>query len=1146
MEITTKSGSKKRKILSSTKKHFIFSLIGLTVLSAVFLCQSWITSVNAVKKHALSTSNAAAISLSKDNIKLLQAVPADENTAAYKAIKANLIGLAKSNNEIRFVYLYTQRDGKIYFMADSEPTNSKDYSPPGQLFGEAAKVDFMPFKDGNTRITSSVTDRWGNWISVLVPIKDSQTNAVIAVLGIDYPVHTWYSPAVIDVLQTAAIVLAAYLLIIAFYSLMIKNSKLKEDHEKLRAAHDEAINNEKKALESKNEIEQQSDMQKTLLDISADFAVVDFDNIFPVINQSLERVGKAVNADRVYTFRYDFATQTCRNTFEWCAPGIEPQIDNLQNVLLSSLNDWPDIHKEGKSVIVTDVFALPKSDHIREILAPQGIKSLLAVPMILGTECFGFAGLDYVKEPHTFSEKEQQLLEQCSNMLISTFTRIKLDKDLSDSEEKYRNIFEFSPIGVFNFDTQGLIVTCNDYFVDIIGSSREALIGLELFKLPDLKIVECIKGALQGNITEYRDNYHSVTAKKVTPIRAKFSPILSQSGEIAGGTGIIEDVTERKKVQDELRLKSMVLEQLEEHITITDLSGVITYVNQAQVYEMKLPKDEIVGRTTLVYGEDTERGAAQIEILENTLQNGSWLGEVINFSADGSESIMLCRTQKICDENGNAIALAGIATNMTDRRKMERDIYKEKEQFRTTLLSVGDGVVSTDASGNLVVINRVAEELTGWTQEEAFGKPLEEVFNIVNEVTGKRCENPVHRVLKAGNIVELTNHTILISKDGTERFIEDSAAPIKDEHGNINGVVLVFRDFSDKKQKQLEIEFLSYHDQLTGLYNRRYYEAEVIKFDNELYYPLTLIMCDVNGLKLTNDAFGHSTGDLLLQKIANILKRECREQDIVARIGGDEFVLLLPKTDAENATIVIRRINEAIVNEQIENLILSVAVGFATKEDSSSTMSEIFTKAEDAMYRHKLSENSTMKSKTVDLIMKSLFERNKSELQHSKRVGALCESIAKAMNFSPVDTNQIRIAGLMHDIGKIGISEEVLNKPGKLGPGEWSEVDRHSEIGYRILVSVLEFSKVADAILEHHERLDGTGYPRGLNGQEISQHARIIAIADAYDAMVSDRPYKITLSKDEAIEEIKIFAGSQFDPEIAKVFVEKVLNEKWS
>jgi len=1145
MENTTKSGGKKRKILSSPKKLFLLALIVLTVFSAVLLCQSWITSIAAIEKHALSTASASASSLSIDTIKLLRAVPEDENTAAYKSIKNNLISLAKNDNEIRFVYLYTQRDGKIYFMADSEPAASKDYSPPGQLFGEAAKEDFMPFKDGKTRITSSLTDRWGKWVSVLVPLKDSQTNAVIAVLGIDYPVHTWYSPAVIDFLQTAAIILAAFLLTIAFYSLMIKNSKLKEDHEQLRKANEEAINNEQKALDAKNEIEQQSDMQKTLLDISADFAGVDFDNISPVINRSLERVGKAVNADRVYIFKYDFAAQTCRNTFEWCAPGIEPQIDNLQNVPFSDMNDWPEIHRQGKSVIIPDVLALPKGDHIRDILEPQGIKSLLAVPMMLGTDCFGFAGLEFVNEYHTFSENEQRLLEQCSNMLISTFTRIKLDKDLSDSEEKYRNIFEFSPIGVFNFDTQGLIIACNDYFVDIIGSSREALIGLELFKLPDLKIVECVRGALQGNITEYRGNYHSTTADKVTPIRAKYSPILSQTGEIAGGTGIIEDVTERKKIQDELRLKSMVLEQLDEHITITDLSGVITYVNQAQVYEMKLPKDEIIGHTTLVFGEDTERGAAQIEILENTLHNGSWLGEVINFSADGNESIMLCRTQKICDDNGNAIALAGIATNMTERRKMERDIYREKEQFRTTLLSVGDGVISTDSYGNIVVINRIAENLTGWTQEEALGKPLEEVFKIVNEVTGKRCENPVTRVLKAGDIVGLANHTILISKDGTERFIEDSAAPIKDEHGNINGVVLVFRDFSDKKQKQLEIEYLSYHDQLTGLYNRRYYETEVQKFDNELYYPLTLIMADVNGLKLTNDAFGHSTGDILLQKIADILKRECREQDIVARIGGDEFVLLLPKTDAENAEIVIKRINTAVVNEQIENLILSVAIGFAIKEDSLTTMSEIFTKAEDAMYRHKLSENSSMKSKTVDLIMRSLFERNKSELMHSKRVGVLCENIAKAMNLSPADTNQIRIAGLMHDIGKIGISAEVLNKPGKLGPGEWSEVDRHSEIGYRILVSVLEFSKIADAILEHHERLDGTGYPRGLNGQEISQHARIIAIADSYDAMTSDRPYKTTLSKEEAIEEIKVFAGSQFDPEIAKIFIEKVLGEQW-
>ncbi len=342
-----------------------------------------------------------------------------------------------------------------------------------------------------------------------------------------------------------------------------------------------------------------------------------------------------------------------------------------------------------------------------------------------------------------------------------------------------------------------------------------------------------------------------------------------------------------------------------------------------------------------------------------------------------------------------------------------------------------------------------------------------------------------------------------------------------------------------------KIEFLSFHDQLTGIYNRRFYETAVLRLDNEKYYPLTLVMADVNGLKLTNDAFGHSAGDLLLQRIASILNRECRAQDVVARIGGDEFVILLPETDEKNAGVIINRINQAISKERIENLVLSVSVGFASKKSSSEDMTDVFKQAEDEMYRNKLSESSSVRSKTIDLILNSLFEKNKREMMHSHRVGNLCESIAREMDFSKDDINQMSIAGLMHDIGKIGISEESLNKPGNLHTNEWAEIKRHSEIGYRILGSVSEFSKIAEYVLEHHERPDGSGYPKGLKGDEISLQAKIISLADSYDAMTSERTYKKTLSVKEAVTEIKKCCGTQFDPGVSKIFVEKVLKEKW-
>jgi len=193
------------------------------------------------------------------------------------------------------------------------------------------------------------------------------------------------------------------------------------------------------------------------------------------------------------------------------------------------------------------------------------------------------------------------------------------------------------------------------------------------------------------------------------------------------------------------------------------------------------------------------------------------------------------------------------------------------------------------------------------------------------------------------------------------------------------------------------------------------------------------------------------------------------------------------------------------------------------------------------MYRNKLSESWSMRSRTIEMLMNSLYEKSNREMLHSKRVGQICEFIAKALGLKSDIIKNLSMAGLMHDIGKIGISESILNKEGKLTNREWKEIQKHPEIGYRILSSVNEFSEIATYILEHHERWDGKGYPRGLNGEEITLYARIIAIADSYDAMTNQRSYRNGLSEQEAIDEIIRCAGTQFDPDIAKVFIDQVL-----
>lgn len=471
-------------------------------------------------------------------------------------------------------------------------------------------------------------------------------------------------------------------------------------------------------------------------------------------------------------------------------------------------------------------------------------------------------------------------------------------------------------------------------------------------------------------------------------------------------------------------------------------------------------------------------------------------------------------------------------------------LQKCKERISVTLLSVGDGVITTDEKGNITLMNKAAEEITGWTNSEVVGKPIQRSFTILNQYTREKVEGPVQKVLESGKKFELANNTVIIRKDGSEKPIADSAAPIKDNGGNIHGVVLVIRDVTEERKHQQKITHLAYHDGLTGLYNRRFFDEELRKLNRtDENLPLSIIMGDVNGLKLTNDTFGHIAGDKLLQRIAEEIIRGCRKDDIVSRWGGDEFIVLLPKTDEKSAKTVCDRIKSNCAKIQMDKIDFPISLGYETKHDSNEDIMEIIKLAEDYMYRNKAIDSSSTRGNTANTILLALHEKNPREQMHSNRVSELCKKIGIAMELPEKDVSELGVVGLMHDIGKIAINENILNKKERLTDKEWTEIMRHPGVGYRILSASNSMAYIAKYVWAHHERLDGSGYPNGIQSSEIPIQSKILAIADSYDAMTSERPYKKILSEDLVIEELKNNSGTQFDPDIVKVFIEKVLHE---
>lgn len=383
---------------------------------------------------------------------------------------------------------------------------------------------------------------------------------------------------------------------------------------------------------------------------------------------------------------------------------------------------------------------------------------------------------------------------------------------------------------------------------------------------------------------------------------------------------------------------------------------------------------------------------------------------------------------------------------------------------------------------------------------------------------------------------------------GETKWVFEQGQAVYNDNGEVIALEGLIIDISDKKKKEQEVEYLNNHDFLTGLYNRKFFEQQKEKMDTAAHLPLTVLLGDINGLKLVNDAFGHSVGDRLIVQTAKLLKSCLRKNDILARYGGDEFSIILPNTNSDKAYELSKKIkklceeyNRNINNESFN---ISISLGYATKLTVDEDFDQIIRAAEDYMYKHKLLELTSSHSDIVSSIKATMFERSHETQHHADRLFEMSQEIGIALNFSQDQLDDLELLAALHDIGKVGINDRILNKPGKLDEKEWFEMKKHSEIGYRIAMASPELVPIAEYILYHHERWDGRGYPSGLEKEDIPLPSRILAVVDAYDAMTQDRVYRKAMTKEQAVEELRKNAGTQFDPAIIEIFIHKVLQKK--
>jgi diguanylate cyclase (GGDEF)-like protein len=359
-----------------------------------------------------------------------------------------------------------------------------------------------------------------------------------------------------------------------------------------------------------------------------------------------------------------------------------------------------------------------------------------------------------------------------------------------------------------------------------------------------------------------------------------------------------------------------------------------------------------------------------------------------------------------------------------------------------------------------------------------------------------------------------------------------------------NDAIAIVRDITERIEMERKLKYLGLYDRVTGLYNRASFEEELDRINQNGQFPVSIIACDIDGLKLVNDTLGHQAGDELLMNAAQLIRSCFREHDLVARVGGDEFAVIVFDQASDEIEMLCHNLRQQVklFREENTQIPISISVGLAERQQPEQNMREVFKAADDNMYREKLHSSQSTRSAIVQTLAKAMEVRDFVTDGHADRLQDLVVELALAAGVTESKLSDLRLLGRFHDIGKVGIPDHILFKPGRLTDEEFEIMKRHCEIGYRVAQASAELAPIADWILKHQEWWNGQGYPLGLQGENIPVACRILAIVDAFDAMTNDRPYRKAMNRSEAIAELERCAGSQFDPDLVEIFKNLVEN----
>ncbi len=627
-----------------------------------------------------------------------------------------------------------------------------------------------------------------------------------------------------------------------------------------------------------------------------------------------------------------------------------------------------------------------------------------------------------------------------------------------------------------------------------------------------------------GNIKWIHDKGKMVYDKYNNPIRVE---------------GLMRDITERKKAEEKIEYNEnryqTIFNSAPIGFMLEDEKGKIIDLNEIMCEIFGYTKKELVGSSVLDKLVLPEYHELARENIKRLIQGEDLEFDIKTPTKTGKIKYYHLKETNIILPDGSK-GIISMNLDITERKRLENNLKEKNILLKSILESIQDGIAVLNPDLTIRYANPTMDK---WFENKRLKG--DKCFHAFYDKEDGCDDCLVQKSLKTG---EMQSRIKKMPDHFEIDFIEIFSYPIyDDQQEEITGIVEFVRDISERIEKKQKIKYLAYNDSLTGLYNRKFFEAELERLDTERQLPISIIMGDLNGLKIINDSYGQKMGDKLLIKTAEMLKEVVRDEDVLARYGGDEFTILLPQTTKKTAEKIVKRIKNKSREQNIGEISLSISLGTATKVEKDKKITEIIKIAEDNLYQNKLSESRSSKSNIVQGLLNTLNAKSSETKEHAVRMTKLAFDFGEKLELSTSELNRLSLLATLHDIGKTTIPEELLKKPAKLDDKEWELIKKHPERGAKIASASEEFALVADSILSHHEKWDGSGYPKGLKGQDIPYLARIITIIDSYDVMTNDRPYSKAMPKEKALAEIKECAGSQFDPELAEVFIEMLGKE---